>query len=122
MLVYRVEHPDDGIGPFCTTDNDDNYRPHAIYNDEVMCHSNEDYFTYAFPSPREEGIPWGKGWNCGCQTRDLVVYWFGGLFDRMNELGYHLVTYEVVKDYRLGEKQTTFRREHATEVAREWLF
>ena len=108
MYVYRVEHPDSGLGPF----------RHAPCEDpmDVAGHA----IRRCLPVPQDDGIHIPEDdWVCGLPHEDVIRVWFP-MLDDLIRYGYVLRRYRINKRrVRAGKSglQVIFKPRDASTVA-----
>lgn len=106
MIVYRVEHPLDGGGP---------YLGGWGFEDLKWDHNNDEH-----PGPRQEGLRIGDDDLCAMSSMDKLIAWFDGWWDRLSEAGFHVAEYEAPKAYvKEGKRQLIFNKHMATLIKSE---
>lgn len=104
MIVYRVEHPSDGDGPY----NGVNW-PHRW--DMRMAHSRGEH-----PAPQEDPrLGWVRDFErCGCDTPENLLAWFDGYWGALNDGGFEVLILDAeLATVGQWRGQTVFRRDAA---------
>lgn len=117
MLVYRFEHPKDGLGPYTSV-----YANNQLW-DMKLEHSQ---WLYEHPNPlidMKHNIKDNE--CCGMNSLKNIEKWFDGYLYALKQSGFELQIYEVQEPfYKLSEKtgQVVFERESAALVKRTTEF
>lgn len=117
MRVFRVEHPECGVGPYNAmnhVDFDTMVELDMVFNraiDRGMGHT---------PTPDEDGIRWfAPDHHFGFESLEELNNWFGRALDILQE-HYDIVEYEVPDDVpgsvRHGGHQVAFRKTIAIRI------
>lgn len=116
MKIYRVEHADNGVGPY-----------NSKYAPEGMAHEHS-ADRAGHPSPVVDGIvefysDIRPEYLCGLTERAAIFAWFDGWLRTLHERGFVLATYEVPAEHVLTgrSEQVLFDRHEAALVATEAL-
>ena len=105
MYIYRIEHKDDGIGPY--------FRDAYIRNDDGIC-INEAHMNNTHPSMWQEHsknsvIYSSMRYKCAFDTVEKLVTWFDGWLTILDENDFIVAIYSVSGDnVHIGEYQTIF--------------
>lgn len=112
-IVYRIEHPDSGVGPYCHREglyyDDDEYM-----EDEMGEFQNQLNFAHS-----DHSHPALKRHGCvsGCDSLESLHRWFDGFIDDMRYLGFVLKVYSMKRvEKKDGTGQVIFRLKNATLV------
>lgn len=118
MLVYRVEHSEDGSGPFNSNTNGiklvgEYWGWRHRYIDDGHPSLWEDY--------RKLPIEMSE-WFCGCPSENMVWWWFGPIMKLLHEHKFVLRIYRAT-NFEVGDssKQVIFKRETATLITQRAL-
>jgi hypothetical protein len=110
LLVFRVEHVDDGNGPY-TVDLD---KPGPRQALSIHLGELHDLSRIMHPTPSRDNLGWVEyGEYCGFKSTKDVRHWFGNqdLGLKMSKAGYVIAIYKVdPKLVRHGHKQVVFKR------------
>ncbi len=120
MLVYRIEHPSDGIGPYSSRNGQDTEELRDWLNgDSAELHRAHD--PRSTPHPLVSEIDdFRIGFLCGCESIEKLRDWFRGFLDSLHDCGFVVVTYEVPEEYvHTDGLQVCFPPEHGTKVETE---
>lgn len=106
MIVYRLEHPLTGNGPYCTSEGTP--RARKLASELIEEHGNR-YIEH--PSPLEDDLSTFtrrcmKGAECyaffGCSSIELLYNWFKEFWSQLIDAGFQVVQYEV-ESYQIGK-------------------
>jgi hypothetical protein len=99
MLIYRVEHPLTGDGPFGYV---------SIFDHRTDC-------SKSHPTPAAEGITMPHDWYCGCESLAQLSHWFSTAWKRLIDLGFHIAVYDVDEEEAciVGRTQCVFDKAQA---------
>lgn len=110
MLVYRIEHKDNNIGPYW---NDDTYRlKNPAIRDIGYKHTNENHPSMWNDVDRNTVTAFLDQYHCAFNSIDQCVAWFDGWFEILHENDYILAIYDT-NDYGIGTYQTVFNKSTA---------
>ena len=106
MLVYRIEHRENGIGPY-----------HSSQKQPGLRQWNKEYETMPPPWADFDGLHIMKRWHRFAHP-DLTViqgHYRKRIIKWLDKKGYLLVTYKLYKDYIVSKsgKQVVFNIKHA---------
>lgn len=100
MRVYRVEHPEDGHGPYGGANR--------IYSLNYA-HQND-----TRPNPQWEGLEMGYEDYCALSSMERLCEWFEGWWGQIRYYGFHIAVYEVSEEHvGQGKMQLVFTRNKA---------
>lgn len=115
MLVWRYEHPSDGLGPYVlstdgwgeTVKDLKRRKLSALLRDKHGC-------SYKHPGPYSDGLV-PPNWDsrvCGCASLEALRKWFWGFNKKLLEAGYEVRVYETKRPVRVSTrtKQTVFNK------------
>jgi hypothetical protein len=120
MLVYRIEHPSDGKGPYSGRSD---YEKEGVQDwldgDFEELHQAHDPFSTPHPLVNEiDGFE--RGDLCGCESLDKLRDWFKGFLDSLHDCGFVVVTYEVPAEHvHTDGLQVCFSPAHGTKCKTE---
>lgn len=106
MVVYRIEHPEHGLGPYSA---EGCYLAIRVGNKLINAHCGSD----EHPSPRIDNLSkfLAKYENALFACPDMVTLraWFDSFWGELMQAGYRVEIYRV-KDYKIGKsgKQVAF--------------
>ncbi len=112
MLVYRIEHPDTGMGPYSRYEGDNSMNELG----QELCDTHA--VSSEHPSPWDDGLQafflkHCSGSKCnaffGCADPESLYTWFKPFWTRLMQLGYQMEVYRV-KQYKVSKsgKQIAF--------------
>lgn len=116
VTVYRIEHPDTGLGP---------YADHpAIDWAGFQCEMGANGYAHdlSYRHPCEGGSGFGEETRWAFDSMHQLREWFGYFgqygYDRLTAAGFHVVEFTVSAfDIHYHERQVTFDRSRALAVA-----
>jgi hypothetical protein len=100
MLIYRVEHPTTGYGPFTGGTGG---RVRGLRG----C-------APTHPEPQQDGIDFYFGWLVGCQSMALLCHWFCDAWRDLEHQGFVVRVYRAINPagVKLGGKQCAFSKDN----------
>lgn len=111
MKVYRLEHPEDGCGPYHSNVIFDNPELLQLYQDMEQLHSVDHVEShptfigdFVNSGPRLASYS-AEGYMFGCVSEQAVKDWFGFYLEDLYDFGFVLVEIEV-KFALIGGSQT----------------
>lgn len=111
-IIYRIEHPDSGKGPYCHED--------YLYDDDTMNDYSDELTEFQgelFLSHCDDEHPALKRPGCisGCDSLETLHRWFDGFIGDMRYLGFVLKVYSMKRVEKKDHTgQVIFRRKNAT--------
>lgn len=136
MIIYRIEHPTTGNGPY--VGNSFNYDSAAleyegifpsaseydlIFQNDFSNHLGQKHsignYNNTHPGVRKDVRNFDSSEDvCGFNSEDQYREWFRGLYTVLGTLGYHLCIYSVDDTYvKPGRRQIAFNKSKSTLIA-----
>ena len=112
MLVYRIEHKDNNIGPYW---NDDSYkRNNPAIREMGIKHTNDNHPSM-WNDCNQYKIKDVEAYHCAFISLNQLSVWFEGWLQIIHDNDYIIATYET-DDYRIGTYQVVFNKSSATRI------
>lgn len=98
MVVYRIEHPSDHLGPYATNVGKQSRRLLG----RALC----DAHIHTRPTPVRDELDHffgkdGEDWFFACPNLETLQEWFNGFWTELIECGFIIVEYKT-QHYKLG--------------------